>query len=87
MKKTRVKVDSRNRICLTKIAKTLATSYSAYIEDNRIVLEPLIEISAKEAWLFEPKNKAILQKIEKALKQEKVIDRGSFAKYAKTKAK
>lgn len=83
MKKTRVKVDSRNRICLTKVAKKLATSYSAYIENNKIVLEPLIEIPAQEAWLFDPENKAILKKIEKALKQEKRIDRGSFAKYAK----
>jgi hypothetical protein len=43
------------------------------------------EIPQDEAWLFEPKNKDILARIKKSLKQTDTIDRGSFEKYIKAK--
>ena len=83
MKKTTIKVDSRNRICLTKLSKNLPTSFYAYTEKGKIILEPLMEVPADEAWLFAPENKEILERVKKGLKQKGVIDRGSFSKYLK----
>ncbi len=83
MKKTHVRLDSRNRICLTKIAPNLPASFYAYLENNRIILEPAIEVPADEAWLFKPENKEILEAIKEGLKDKGRISRGSFAKYTK----
>ena len=47
-----------------------------------MVLEPVVEIPAEEAWLFKPENKHLLEELKKGLKQ-KGTSRGSFAKYAK----
>lgn len=88
MKKTYIKLDSRNRISLTKVSKGLplassTTSFCAYVEGNRIILEPYIEIPADEAWLFEPENKDILEQVREGLKQSGTVKRGSFSKYLK----
>ncbi len=42
-------LDTRNRVCLTQfLPKDLeVSSYRAYQEGNKIILEPLIEISAE----------------------------------------
>jgi len=87
MKKVSVKVDSRNRVSLTKVLKHLASSFYAYEEENgRIILEPIVEIPAQEAWLFKPENKKILEKIKQGLKQKTTgVSRGSFAHHAKKK--
>jgi hypothetical protein len=53
----------------------------AYKEDDRIILEPMVEIPAREVWLYE--NKAALEKVKKGLSQKGTIKRGSFAKYSK----
>lgn len=83
MKKIQVNVDDRNRICLTKISKDLPHSFYAYKSDGKIILEPLIQVPADEAWLFEPQNKEILKSVKEGLKQKGTIDRGSFSKYLK----
>ncbi len=80
-----LKVDSRNRISLTKLSKHLSSLYKARIEQNKIILEPVQEIPEDEAWLFLPENKEILARIKKSLKQKATIDLGSFKKYAKNK--
>lgn len=87
MKKESVylKVDSRNRISLTKLSQNLSPIYKARIEKNRIILEPVQEIPENEAWLFLPENKEILARIKKSLTEEAKIDLGSFKKYAKNK--
>lgn len=81
MKKVSVKVDSRNRISLTKVCKNLASSFYAYEEESgRIILEPIVEIPAHEAWLFKPENKELLEKLKRGLKQKTTgVSRGSFA--------
>lgn len=80
MKRVSVKVDSRNRISLTKVSKKLATSFYAYEEeDGRIILEPITEVPAHEAWLFRPENKELLEKLKRGLKQKSPgINRGSL---------
>lgn len=78
-----VKVDSRNRITLTRVSKNLSTMYKMYKKGNTIVLEPVVEVPANEAWLFAPENKKILARIKKGLNEGGVIDLGSFKKYAK----
>lgn len=47
-KPIRLPLDTRNRVCLTQfLPKDLeVSSYRAYQEGNKIILEPLVEISA-----------------------------------------
>jgi hypothetical protein len=75
-----LKVDSRNRVSLTKLSKHLSALYKARIEQNKIILEPVQEIPEKEAWLFLPENKEILARIKKSLKQEATIKWSSIKK-------
>jgi hypothetical protein len=75
-------VDSRNRISLTKLfPDKKISSVRAYKENDRIILEPMVEIPAREVWLYE--NKVALKKVKKGLSQRGTIKRGSFSKYAK----
>ncbi len=83
MKKVQLRVDSRNRVCLTKISKHLPSLFSAHEKDGKIILEPLVEIPASEAWLFQPENRKILKEITKGLQQKGTIKRGSFKKFLK----
>lgn len=48
-KPVRLPLDTRNRVCLTQfLPKDLeVSSYRAYQEGNKIILEPLVEISAE----------------------------------------
>ncbi len=76
-----VKVDSRNRVTIPKeIAKDLSHLYKIYEKSGKIILEPIQEIPQEEKWLFDPKNKAIVDELKEALKQkaDRVIDLGIF---------
>lgn len=86
MKKESVylKVDSRNRISLTKLSDHLSAIYKARIENNTIILEPA-QIPEDEAWLFLAENREILASLKKSLTQDAVIDLGSFKKHLKGK--
>ena len=82
METIKLTVDSRKRVSLTKLLpEGNISSVRAYKDDQRIILEPMVEIPAREAWLY--KNKAALDKVRKGLSQKGTIKRGSFAKYAK----
>ena len=89
MKRVSVKVDSRNRISLSKVSKKIASSFYAHEEeDGRIILEPIVEVPAREAWLFKPENKEILEKIKRGLKQKTPgVSRGSFAHHVTKRSK
>lgn len=65
MKKIRVRVDSRNRICLTKVSTQITPQFFAYEEQGKIILEPLFEVSSEDAWFFSPQNKECLEKLKK----------------------
>jgi len=83
-----VKVDSRNRITIPKkLTQKLAYIYKIYEKNGSIILEPVQEIPEEEKWLFDPKNKAIVDELKIALKQKANIDLGSFKKYLKNGSK
>jgi hypothetical protein len=75
-------VDSRKRISLTKLLpEGKISSVKAYKQDDRIILEPMVEVPAREVWLYE--NKTALKKVKTGLSQKGTIKRGSFGKFAK----
>lgn len=80
----RLNLDARQRVNLTKLLPDFDVhTVLAYKEGDKIILEPLAEIPARELWLY--KNKEALEAVETGLKQikeGKVVKRGSFAKYA-----
>ena len=78
-----VKADSRNRVTIPKqISGEMTHLYKIYEKDGLIILEPVKEIPKEEQWLFDPKNKTIVDKLKKALKQkaDRRIDLTSFEK-------
>lgn len=80
----RLTLDSRKRISLAKLLPEYGvSSFRAYTEGGKIILEPMAEIPAQELWLY--KNPQALKDVQEGLKQSKegkVHKRGSFAKYA-----
>ena len=82
METIKLTLDSRKRISLTRLLPTeKISSVKAYRENDKIILEPMVEIPAREVWLYE--NKAAFKKVKKGLSQKGTIKRGSFAKFAK----
>ncbi len=81
MKTVNLSVDSRKRISLNKLLPDLpVSSVRAYLQDDKIILEPMVEIPAREAWLYQ--NEKALNKVKTGLSEMGTINRGSFAKYA-----
>jgi hypothetical protein len=81
MKTVNLSVDSRKRISLSKLLPNLPiSSVRAYLEDEKIILEPMVEIPAREAWLYQ--NEKALNKVKTGLTEKGTITRGSFAEYA-----
>lgn len=79
-----VKVDSRNRVTIPKkLSKKLACLYRISEKKGTIILEPVQEIPKEEKWLFDPKNRKIVDELKQALKQKADVDLGSFKKYLK----
>jgi hypothetical protein len=80
----RLTLDARKRVSLAKLLPNYEVcSFRAYIEGDRIILEPMAEIPAHELWLY--KNPQALKDVQEGLQQSKegkVRKRGSIAKYA-----
>lgn len=77
-----VRPDSKGRITLGKRAREFSGYVMKEKPDGSILLEPLIEVPAKEAWLY--KNKEALASVAKGLEESaagKTKSLGSFAKY------
>ena len=78
-----VRPDSKGRITLGTLAAG-ASSFRAYRDKKgRIILEPQVEVPAVEAWLW--KNPTAMKAVQQGLKDSsegKLVERGSFAKYA-----
>ena len=82
METVKLVVDSRKRISLTKLLpEGKISSVRAYRENDRIILEPMVEIPAREAWLYA--NKDALETVKRGLSQKGKVKRGSFAKFVK----
>lgn len=80
----RLTLDARKRISLAKLLPDYEVcSFKAYTEGDKIILEPMAEIPARELWLY--KHPKALKEAQEGLQQAKagkVRKRGSFAKYA-----
>lgn len=78
----KVKPDTKGRILLGKIAEGVS-SYTVIKDNDRLILEPNVEIPAKEKWLWENKNalKSVKNGLQDAA-EGRVKSRGSFAKFA-----
>ena len=82
METIKLSLDSKKRISLTKLLPAgKISSVMAHKEDDKIILEPMVEIPAREAWLYE--NSVALEKVKRGLSQKGAIKRGSFARYTK----
>lgn len=78
-----IKPDTKGRICLGILAKNVSSYHVTIDQQERIILEPFVEIPAREKWLFA--NKSALKQVKKGLQDaanKKLIDRGSFSQYA-----
>lgn len=76
-----VKADSRNRITIPKnLSSDASYLYKIYEHKGNIVLEPVREVPKEEQWLFDPKNKALVDELKEALKQkaDRSIDLSEF---------
>ena len=82
-KVTQVRPDSKGRISLGKLAEGVSSFTITERPNGVVLLEPMVEIPAREKWLFE--NKQALASVQRGLDQSakgEVRTRGSFAKYA-----
>jgi hypothetical protein len=78
-----IKPDAKGRIYLGQLAEGISGFKVEVDKDHRIILEPMVEIPAREKWLFD--NKAALKSVKQGLEEAKkgeLHNLGSFAKYA-----
>lgn len=83
---TQVRPDAKGRITLGKLADGVSSFRVLEQPGGAYLLEPMVEIPARENWLF--KNKSALASVQKGLSQSakgEVRSRGSFAKFANEK--
>ena len=76
-------VDSKGRISIGKFADGVDSFIPKLLPTGAIILEPMVSIPAREAWLF--KNKAALESVQRGLRQSmegRTVSLGSFAKFA-----
>lgn len=75
--------DAKGRITLGALAKGISSYEVKQGKNGQLILEPRVEIPAREAWLF--KNKAALKMVLEGIEDARagrVRSLGSFAKYA-----
>lgn len=81
IKRYKVRPDLKGRIFLGKVAEGVS-SYTVTEDHGRLILEPNVEMPAREKWLWE--NEIALKQVKQGLQDSakgKVKARGSFAKY------
>lgn len=80
----KVRPDAKGRILLGALTKGISSFSVTRNSEGQLILDPNIEIPAKEKWLWQ--NKIALQKVKKGLQDSaasKVKTRGSFTKFTK----
>ena len=78
-----VRPDAKGRITLGKLAKGISSFRVRSEADGKIVLEPFVEIPAREHWIF--KNPEALAKLERGLRdaaEGRTHYLGDFSQYA-----
>lgn len=82
-----VKPDAKGRITLGHLADGISRFAVSKDEFDRIILEPFIEIPAKEKWLFD--NPKALAKVRQGLEDSaegRTYNKGSFSQYLEDEA-
>jgi len=77
-----IKPDTKGRIYLGKLTEGVSGFAVTVDKHHRIILDPLVEIPAREKWLFD--NKEALNSVQRGLKEAKggnFNELGSFAEY------
>jgi hypothetical protein len=75
-----VRPDDKGRITLGYLANGVSRFAVSKDEHNRLILEPFIEIAAKETWLFE--NPSALKQVKQGLKDSaegRIYGKASFS--------
>ncbi|OGQ36506.1 MAG: hypothetical protein A3F16_02420 [Deltaproteobacteria bacterium RIFCSPHIGHO2_12_FULL_43_9] len=83
-----VRPDSKGRITLGKHARGISSFIVTRERSGRLILEPRVEISAREKWLLE--NNEALSCIKRGIEDAekgKLKSEGSFSKYSTSKDK
>lgn len=87
-KTSTVSMDTKQRVCLTRVLskeeRENFNSFRIYRDGGKIVLEPVVEVPAKDHWIYKnPEALASLLQGIKDVEEGRVNDLGSFAQYAK----
>lgn len=75
--------DSKGRITLGAITQGISSYILTETEDHKLILEPQVEIPAREKWLFD--NQVALDKVKQGIQdaaEGKLTSKGSFSQYA-----
>ncbi len=78
-----IRPDSKGRVSLGKLAKGVSSFQVVKNADGIIILEPFVEIPAREKWLYD--NDEALEAVKAGLKDAsagRLVNRGSFAQYS-----
>ena len=77
------RLDSKGRITLGKLAEGVSSFRATRQSDGKIILEPYVEIPAREVWLY--KNPEALTIVEEGLRQSasgEAFYLGDFSQFA-----
>lgn len=80
--KVKIRPDAKGRICFGKLAEKVSSYTIIQKSGGRLILEPNVEIPAKEKWLWE--NKTAFEQVKKGLQDSaagKIKSRGSFVEF------
>ncbi|MBL7555660.1 MAG: hypothetical protein JNM24_07540 [Bdellovibrionaceae bacterium] len=79
---TQLRPDSKGRVTLSKLANGVSSFNVLQDAEGRLLLEPMVEIPAREKWLFD--NPEALASVKRGIadaKAGRVKSLGSFAKF------
>jgi len=76
-----LRLDSKGRITLGALAKDVVSFRVVVDRDHRIILEPMVEIPAREKWLFD--NKMALHQVKAGIEDAAAgkVTKRDFSKY------
>lgn len=78
---TQVRPDSKGRVTLSKLAKEVSSFNVLADDEGRLLLEPMVEIPAREKWLWD--NPKSLESLKRGIKDagENRVEVMSFSSY------